>query len=162
MSRTTFSGPVKSGTIRYNQYENVGTTVLTQSTALAFNGGSAVSTTINIPVGCQLLDIVVDVLTAFNSGSSDTLSVGNIAAGTQYASGVNAQTAGRVRPTFTAAQLAAMLSTTNDVDSSVTGQSSNSLLVATVTSVGTANTAGSVVVTYTYKQPDDRSAFGNQ
>ena len=65
MSRTTFSGPVKSGTIKYNQYKNTGTTVLKQIQVVPFNTTLTSTVTNYLPAGCQLLNIVVDVLVAF-------------------------------------------------------------------------------------------------
>jgi hypothetical protein len=162
MSRTTFSGPVKSGTIKYNAYKNTGTTVLKQIQAVVFNTTLTSTVTNYLPSGCQLLNVVVDVLIAFDSATSATLSVGKTAGGTEYASGVNTKAAtGRITPTFTAAQLLAMQSTTLDVSSAVTGDASCSAIVTTVTSVGQP-TAGSVVVTLIYAQPDDRSTFDAQ
>jgi hypothetical protein len=162
MSRTTFSGPVKSGTIKYNQYKNTGTTVLKQIQTVPFNTTLTSTITNYLPSGCQLLNIVVDVLTVFNSATSATLSVGKTAGGTEYASGVDAKTAaGRITPTFTAAQLLAMQSTTLDVSSVITGESACSAIITTITSVGQP-TAGSVVVTLVYAQPDDRSTFDAQ
>jgi hypothetical protein len=156
MSRTTFSGPVKSGTIKYNQYKNTGTTVLKQIQVVPFNTTLTSTVTNYLPSGCQLLNVVVDVLVAFDSATSATLTVGKTAAGTEYASGVNAKTLARTTPTFTAAQLLAMQSTTLDVSSAITGESACSAIVTTITSVGQP-TAGSVVVTLIYAQPDDRS-----
>jgi len=82
MSRTTFSGPVKSGTIKYNQYKNTGTTVLKQIQAVPFNTTLTSTVTNYLPSGCQLLNIVVDVLAVFDSATSATLSVGKTAGGT--------------------------------------------------------------------------------
>ena len=158
MSRTTFSGPVKSGTIKYNQYKNTGTTVLRQVQALPAST-TALTTTITsyVPAGCSLLNIVVDTLVVYDSATSATLSVGKTAGGTEYVSGVNVKAAaGRQTPTFTAAQLLAMQSTTLDVSAQTTGEAACSAIVTTITSVGQP-TAGSVIVTIQYTQPDDRS-----
>lgn len=161
MSRSTFSGPVKSGTIKYNQYKNTGTTVLKQIQAVPFNTTLTSTVTNYLPAGCQLLNIIVDVLVVFDSLTSATLSVGKTAGGTEYAANVNAKTLARQTPSFTAAQLLAMQSTTLDVSSAITGESACSAIVTTITSVGQP-TAGSVVVTLTYAQPDDRSTFDAQ
>ena len=163
MSRTTFSGPVKSGTIKYNQYKNTGTTVLRQVQALPANT-TALTTTITsyVPAGCSILNIVVDTLVVYDSATSAFLSIGKTAGGTEYAASVNVKaTAGRQTPAFTAAQLLAMQSTTLDVSASITGEAPCSAIVTTITSVGQP-TAGSVVVTLTYAQPDDRSTFDAQ
>jgi len=162
MSRTTFSGPVKSGTIKYNQYKNTGTTVLRQIQTIPFNTTLTSTVTSYLPSGCNILNITADVVAVFNSATSATLSVGKTAGSIEYASGVDVKTAtGRITPTFTAAQLLAMQSTTLDISSAITGESACSAIVTTITSVGQP-TVGSVVVTLTYIQPDDRSTFDAQ
>lgn len=157
MSATTFSGPVlvgpnkdPGGTYPFNQ----GPVVLQQTVAITQNSTNAVSQTIYLPgtgTGggtANIIDILVDVLTAFDSGSSATLSVGNVAAGTQYAGSVDVKSAtGRIRPTFTAAQLAAMSNQT--VTGTAALQTGN--VVVTVTPSG-ATTAGYVWVTIIYSQ----------
>jgi len=143
MSQTNWSGPLASGDrpAGYSGGPNLGFVVLSQ-TVLINRAASSTSdsASINLPYNSQLLNIVVDVLTQYDSATSATLTVGTTAGGTQYASGVNAKTGVRVTPTFTAAQLAAMAST------GTTGP-----VVATVTSVGQP-TVGQVRVTYLYVQ----------
>jgi hypothetical protein len=119
---------------------NIGLAVLSQTVLINFDATLVQNGTVYLPNDSQIVDILVDVLTAYNSATTATLTVGTASAGTTYASGVNAKTAGRVRPTFTAAQLAAM----DDIDT-------NGTVVATVTSVGQP-TAGQVRVTYLYVQ----------
>ena len=142
MSQTTWSGPLASGDINAGNTggPNIGLAVLSQTVLINFDATLVQNGTVYLPYDSQIVDIVVDVLTAYNSATSATLTVGTASAGTTYASGVNAKTAGRVRPTFTAAQLAAM----DDIDT-------NGTVVATVTSVGQP-TAGQVRVTYLYVQ----------
>ena len=161
MSRTTFSGPIKAGTVRNNAYKNVGTTVLRQVQLLTFNATLKSENIIYLPAGSNILNVAVDVITAFDSATSATLTIGKTTAGTEYVSGVNAKTAARTIPTFTAAQLLAMQSTTLDVSSQVTGEAPCSAIYTTITSVGQP-TAGSVYVTIQYSQPDDRSTFSTQ
>jgi hypothetical protein len=149
MGTTTFSGPVRSGTLKTGETNgpNLGFAVLEQETSITQNSTTAVSSTLYIPVGAKLIDIIVDTLTAFNSATTAVLSVGTAAAGTQYASGVDVKTAGRVRPTFTAAQLAAMSNVT------VLGVAAPTTapVVVTVTPTG-ATSAGYVRVTLVYAQ----------
>ena len=142
MSQTTWSGPLASGDINAGKTggPNIGLVVLSQTVLINFDATLVQNGTVYLPYDSHIVDIVVDVLTAYNSATSATLTVGTASAGTTYASGVNAKTAGRVRPTFTAAQLAAM----DDIDT-------NGTVVATVTSVGQP-TAGQVRVTYLYVQ----------
>ena len=122
---------------------------MAQTTSLTQNGATAVSATIYIPAGSQITAFDIDVLTAFNSGTSATLSIGTSAAATTYVSGVDVKTAtGRIGATYTAAQLAAMS------NQSVLGVASPTLapVVITITPVGTAATAGYVNVTVKYIQ----------
>ena len=162
MSRTTFSGPVKSGTNRYAPYQNVGTTVLTQAVPFTFDATLVQNVTFYIPSTSKILNIFVDVITAYDSATTATLTVGKVSAGTQYASGVNVKTAARTTPTFTAAQLTNMQSTPVDVSSQTANNNgASSTLIVTVTSVGQP-TAGTGFVTVEYAQSDDRSTFSTQ
>ena len=162
MSRTTFSGPVKSGTNRYTPYKNVGTTVLTQQTPFTFDATLVQSVTLYVPSASKIINVFVDVITAYNSATSATLTMGKTAAGTEYVSGVNVKTAARTTPTFTAAQLTNMQSTPVDVSSQTANNNgASSTLIVTVTSVGQP-TAGTGFVTVEYAQSDDRSTFGTQ
>lgn len=149
MGTTTFSGPVRSGTLKTGETNgpNLGFAVLEQETSITQDSTTAVSSTLYIPVGAKLIDILVDTLTAFNSATTAVLSVGITAGGTEYASGVDVKTAGRVRPTFTAAQLAAMSNVT------VLGVAAPTPapVVVTVTPTG-ATSAGYVRVTLVYAQ----------
>jgi len=144
MSLTAFSGPV--GTFTHapdgtsSGYSDQGLVVLSQVATLTQNSTTAVSFTFHVPANSQLVDIIADTTTAWNSGTSAVLTVGTAVAGTQYASGIDTTSAGRVRPTFTGTQLGNML----DVGSATT-------VVATITPTGT-TTAGTTTVTLLYVQ----------
>jgi hypothetical protein len=142
MSQTTWTGPLASGDINagLSGGPNIGLAVLSQTVLIDFDATLVQNGTVYLPYDSQIVDIIVDVLTQYNSATSATVSVGTASGGTQYASGVNAKTGIRVLPTFTAAQLAAM----DDIGT-------NGTVVATVTSVGQP-TAGQVRVTYCYVQ----------
>ena len=135
---TYFQGAVKSGDGFSETATGVGTAVFSQTALIDFNTTLTSEAVFVLPKDGQIVDVVVDVLTAYNSATSATLTVGSASAGTQYAGAVDAKTAGRVRPTFTAAQLAAM----DDIDG-------NTSVYTTVTSVGQP-TAGSARVTVLY------------
>ena len=159
MSRSTFSGPVKSGTNRYAPYKNTGTLVTTQSTAFAFTAAGTTTNTLYIPAASKILTITFDTTSAFTGGTG-AVTVGNVASGTQYASSTTVTSGGRATPTFTAAQLTNMLST--PVDVSATNGNGASSTIAVTAVAGTGVTAGSLVVTITYIQSDDRSAYSDQ
>jgi hypothetical protein len=150
MAATHLSGPLITGDLQRGETDgpNRGYVTLVQSTSLTQNSTTAVSSTLYIPAGSIILDFYVDVLTAFNSATSATLTVGIAAAGTEYVSGVNVKAAtGRIAPTFTAAQLAAMSNQT------VLGVAAPTTapLVITITPVG-ATSAGYVNVSVQYVQ----------
>jgi hypothetical protein len=142
MSQTTWSGPLASGDRNAGESggPNIGLVTLSQTALINFDATLVQNATFNIPASSQIVDFYVDVLTAYDSASSATLSAGTASGGTQYLSGVSVKTAARRSNAFSAAQLAAM----DDVGS-------NRTVVATVTSVGQP-TAGQVRVTMLYVQ----------
>lgn len=142
MSQTTWSGPLASGDINAGKTggPNIGLAVLSQTVLINFDATLVQNGSVNLPFGSQLLEVIVDVLTPYNSATSATLSVGITSGATTYAASVNAKTAGRTYTTPTAAQCAAMANI-----------GTNGAVVSTVTSVGQP-TAGQVRVTYTYVQ----------
>jgi len=141
MSQTLWSGPLASGDKQAGAAggPNVGFVVLSQNVLINFDTTLVQNATLNLPLGSRILNIFSDVITQYNSATSATLSVGTSTGDTTYASSVNAKTAARTTPTFTAAQLTAMAST------------AAAAVVATVTSVGQP-TAGQVRVTIQYVQ----------
>jgi hypothetical protein len=142
MSQTLWSGPLASGDKQagVSGGPNVGQVYLSQTFLVTFDATLVQSTSINLPASSQIVEIYADVLTAYNSATSATLTVGSAAAGTQYVTSVNAKTGGRNTTTHTAAQCTAMANITT-----------NTALFATVTSVGQP-TAGQVRVTVQYVQ----------
>ncbi len=141
MPTTNFGSAIKTGT-GLGDGADSGFNVLSQSKVLSFDATLVQSTTFVVPKNSQLVDFRIDVLTAYDSATSATLSIGTAAAGTQYVGSVNAKTTGRAAPTLSAAQLAAMANVGTNLN-----------VVATVTSVGQP-TAGSVRVTMTYVQTE--------
>lgn len=143
MAQTTFSGPLASGDKEagISGGSNVGLVVLSQSVLITYDATLVQTGTVILPANSRLLEVVVDVVTAYNSATSATLTVGSAAAGTQYSTSTNVKTqTTRSYSAPTNAQAAAM----NDIGT-------NTTVYATVTSVGQP-TAGSVRVTYTYVQ----------
>ncbi len=134
--------PVVAGTvdIPYNQTgSDHGFVVLSQSKTLAQSGSNSVSTSFNVPAYAQLVDFIADTSVAWNSGTSNTLTVGITANSTSYANSVNVASTGRLRPTYTAGQLANM----NNV-------STNTTVVASVSALGAAATSGTTFFTMLY------------
>jgi len=108
MAITNFSGPITAGNIRNTtgttigtNIANVGQVVMTQTFAADLSGGAIAAAVQNvvIPANSQIIDIVIDQITAANTTTN--YSIGDVAGGAAtllntYASGT---TAGRKYPT---------------------------------------------------------------
>jgi hypothetical protein len=142
MSQTHFSGPVASGDKQPGSSPgpNVGLCELVQAQTISRDATLVQTANFYLPPNSQIIDIIPDVLVAFDSATSATLTAGTVAGGPQYVSGVNAKTAGRAAPAYSAGQLTSMAST-----------GTNTLLAVTVTSVGQP-TVGTVRVSVRYVQ----------
>lgn len=140
MATTYIGSRLRSGSDTLTESVNGGDVLLTQTAVINQNSTNAVSATFTLPASAQIVEFKIDVLTAFNSGTSATLTVGTAAAGTQYVSGVDAKTGGRAAPTLTTTQLGNMANIGTNVS-----------VVATVTPSG-ATSAGQVRVTVIYAQ----------
>ena len=108
MSSTTFSGPIKAGTIKETtgtvvgtDMKNVGQVVMAQSHAIDLSGGAiaAGTTDVIIPANSQIIDIIFDIITAANT--STNISVGKVGgSATAFVNAyTNGTTAGRQYPT---------------------------------------------------------------
>lgn len=106
MATTTFSGPVRAGTVREGAAANVGRVVLSQS----YDSGDMTGDVVGnydvlmgyLPAGAQIVDIVVDQVVASATGTT-TVSVGTASGGAQLMAGVDSSAGGRFRGTATAA-----------------------------------------------------------
>ena len=219
MARSTFSGPILSGSNRFGVQRDVGYTLLSQNCILDFSvttngtanygGASGQFVTSNnvpnnnvtiyvpqsgvpqtptvsaptadasgtnyrgcvfyLPVGCAIQDIFVDQIVQPTDGTNAVTAIqpyisNNFATATGvYATSasITGGTIGRTAATFTAAQYAAALSTTADVQNvnwpNIVEPAFFSQLVVTlkmtVASLGSVN-AGKFAVTVRYVQPD--------
>jgi hypothetical protein len=108
MASTTFSGPIKAGTIANttgttlgSDIKNTGQVVMTQTVALDLSSGAVAAevTNVVIPANSQIIDVVIDQITAANTTTN--YSIGDTVGGAAtivntFASGT---TAGRKYPT---------------------------------------------------------------
>jgi hypothetical protein len=130
MGTTTFSGPIKAGTIKNTtgttvgtDVANVGQVVMSQTFSADLSGGAlaAVVQDVVIPANSQIIDCVIDIITAANA--STNLSIGDTVGGAAtilntFASGTDA---GRVYPTTQAGAALAWQDTgTSDIRLTVT------------------------------------------
>ena len=104
MATTTFSGPIKAGTISNTtgttvgtNVKNVGQVLMSQSFSFAYTTeGSATDTTVVIPANSQIVSIEVNVETAFNDSGTDLLEVGSSADTDLYVNDVSIAAIGKI------------------------------------------------------------------
>jgi hypothetical protein len=151
MSFSTFSGPIRSGTVREGADRNTGLAILAQS----YDTGDLTGTEVGnvdvlafyLPKGSQITDITVDQVVAATAGTM-TVSVGNASGGAQLMAGIASTAGGRFRGTATAAtQLAWQTSTSADT----------TVYIRVVVGTDTL-TAGQAVITVSYVQRADNGA----
>ena len=141
MSFSTFSGPIRAGTVRYTtgttvgSLDNTGVVVLSQTAPLALTTGTP---GIVLPAGSQINNIHIDVTTTFTTGA--TLAVGDGTTAAAYVTAITTPAAGRQTLTLTGAQLTTWSNIgTSDVN-------------VTVTMAGTTAVAGAGCITVVYSQ----------
>lgn len=144
MARTTFSGPVRAGTVQDNAGANVGNVVLSQTYDTGNLTGAVVGNVDThigtLPANAIITDITIDQVVASVTGTT-TVSVGNASGGAQLGAAVVTTAGGRFRGTATAAtQLAWQIGTTD-----------TAIWVRNATGTATL-TAGRFVVTVSYIQ----------
>jgi len=145
MAFSSFSGPIRSGTVREGAGRNTGLGVLAQS----YNSGDLTGDVVGnvdalafkIPQGSQIVDITVDQTVAATAGTT-TVSVGSTSGGAELMAAVATTAGGRFRGTATASTQAAWQTST-----------SADTTVYVRVAVGTATlTAGQFYVTVSYIQ----------
>jgi hypothetical protein len=152
MSFSTFSGPLRSGTQRYNPGRNTGLALLTQSATINMSGVALTSAApaqslFTLPAGSKILWFRVEKTVAMtgNSVSNCGLIIGNAADDNQYLESVNIATALGVAVQAT-------------VDAGMQSDDCNNIgtsdvaLTATFTAATGNPTAGQVVITAVYIQ----------
>ena len=115
MSQTYFGSALRSGSGTLTDSTDGGYVTLAQTTTVTtVAAGTAVSATLTLPTGSQIINLFLDTMVTpvAGAGTATTcpVTVGTAAAGTQYLSATDVIGGGRIALSFTAAQLAAMAS----------------------------------------------------
>lgn len=154
MTASHISGPLQAGTVPVTTQAggtvaagtgNVGTAILAQTITLTRDATLTQTASIYLPKNAQIVSTIVDEDVAYDSATSATITIGKTAAGTDFASGINGKTGGRVTTTHTATQ------TTNMKDIGTTTGSPSVQVFAQCVSVGQP-TVGTVRITILYVQ----------
>ena len=108
MATTTFSGPIKAGTIKDTtgttvgtDIKNVGSVVMAQSIVVDITGASHLNQRCAIvPANSQIIDVILNVTTANTDSGAATVSVGTSADADAFLSSVNVKAVGTTRGTL--------------------------------------------------------------
>lgn len=154
MSFSTFSGPVRSGTVREGASKNTGVIVLSQSKTVAMSGvaltASPVAQTLfTLPAGSQILNFVTDVTVAIagNGVTQVAATIGKSGAAAEYAASFNTGiTVGRLSQATIDAATASKVVALNNIGTA------DVPVTATFTATTGNPTSGTVVVTVVYAQ----------
>lgn len=140
MGYATHLGPVRYGTIREGASANCGSPVLTQSATLAYTDTSA-KNLFKLPAGAKIISVILDVVTAFNAGTTNVIDIGTSADGALYVNDAAAGTTGHFTCTLVAGNLASIINVgTSDVQ-----------VTATFVPTGTAASAGAANISVQYE-----------
>ncbi len=140
---STFKGPIQAGTVRSGAATavNTGKVVLSQTNTITFADTTAKNLFV-LPANAQIVEVYVDVSTAFNSSGTDLITVGTAADPDAYVDDANGATTGRKLGSADATALANM----------ATVGTADALIQAVFTqSVADAN-AGAARITVVYVQ----------
>ena len=160
MGFATFSGPVRTGTVRFGAAENTGLSTLSRTayvnvSGVALTTSPVAQTLFNLPAGTKILNFVAEVLVtvAGNSVSQVGVTIGKSGSAAEYAASFNTGTAvARV--------------TQANMDTAITGKvaaldnigTTDVPVQATFTSTGGNPTSGQIAITVIYQQRADNGA----
>ena len=152
MANTTFSGPIKAGTISNTtgtvlgtNVKNTGQVVMSQSIMIdaAVAAGTTTYNVGVIPKNSQLLTVILRVGVVSNQGTSATVSVGKTGTAAYLVAATDVKTLGETTTLATGAL--------DEADRF----SADTQITATLISAGTTATTGQVTVTFTYVQANN-------
>ncbi len=147
MATTTFSGPIKAGTIREGASANVGFVLMAQSANVVFGANGSTTVVATVPANSQIYQIAVDVTTAFDAGTTNTFDLGDGTTADKYADALAVGSQARVLATSDVSQIGNLIDIgSSDVDVTVT-----------YNQTGSAATAGAATVTVLYLQNNNLS-----
>ena len=150
MGTTTFSGPIKAGTIKEttgttlgSDIKNTGQVVMAQSAVIDIIGANASTTCATVPANSQIVDVILNVTTAANDSVSATVSVGTATDADAFIATANVLATGTTRGTL-------------DTEATDIG-TSDANVVATYTAGNDDGTVGAATVTVMYLQNNNLS-----
>tara|TARA_R100000995_G_scaffold10892_1_gene4494 strand:- start:258 stop:689 length:432 start_codon:yes stop_codon:yes gene_type:complete len=143
MGTTTFSGPVKAGTIREGATINTGFVLMSQSAVIDIIGATATTNVGIIPANSQIVDVILNVTTVSNDGGTATVQVGHAGDTDEYLPATNVKALATTRGTIQ----------TDGTDIGTSDQT----VTATFTAANGDGTTGAATVTVLYMQNNNLS-----
>ena len=122
-----------------NQVTNIGGILSAVTTTFAYTDSTAVAIA-TIPVNAQIVDINIDVTTAFNAATTNTVTVGKTGTAAAFVTSTSVGSAGRASVATTGVYSAWADTGASDISATIT-----------YSQTGTAATAGAARVTIVYK-----------
>ena len=100
MGTTTFSGPVKAGTVREGASANTGSVLMAQSAVIDIIGATNTTAVGIIPANSQIVDVILNVTTVSNDGGAATVKIGHVGDDDEYLAATNVKALGTTRGTI--------------------------------------------------------------
>ena len=100
MGTTTFSGPVKAGTVREGASANTGSVLMAQSAVIDIIGATNTTAVGIIPANSQIVDVILNVTTVSNDGGTATVKIGHTGDDDEYLANTNVKALGTTRGTI--------------------------------------------------------------
>ena len=124
-----------------NQVTNIGGVLSAVTNTIAYTDSAAV-TIGTVPAGAQIVSVNIDVTTAFNAATTNTITVGKSGSAAAFVASTSIGSAGR-----------ASVATTGVYSAWADVGSADVPVTATYSQTGTAATAGAARVTIVYRYP---------
>ena len=145
MANTTFSGPIKAGTIKDTtgstvgtNVTNVGSVLMAQSAVIDIIGASATTTVATVPANSQIVDVILNVTTVNNDANAAAVVVG---------------VSGDTNAFIPSTSVKALATTRGTLDTEATDVGSTDVqVIATFTATDGNGTTGAATVTVLYLQ----------
>jgi hypothetical protein len=151
MANTTFSGPIKAGTIKDTtgstvgtNVRNVGSVLMAQSAVIDIIGASAVTTVATVPANSQIVDVILNVTTVSNDTNAAAVVVG---------------VSGDTNAFIPSTSVKSLATTRGTLDTEATDVGSTDVqVIATFTATDGDGTTGAATVTVLYIQNNNLTA----
>jgi hypothetical protein len=160
MSFATFSGPIRTGTVRFGAAENTGLSTLSRTAYINMSGVALTSapvaqTLFNLPAGTKILNFVTEVLVAIagNSVSQVGVTIGKSGSAAEFAASFNTGiSVTRVTQAIVDAGLASKAVALDNIGTT------DVPVQATFSATGGNPTSGQIAITVIYQQRADNGA----